>query len=160
MTFITTLFSVIEYLLISCKCKINKKKLIKLLIFTVSLFVSFVVVLVIVIYPYIQLTLNYSNEEYRYNYYDNYEEDIKIKYEDVGGYEIKKRDVGYLQDRLDEGYIKYNNKKTRFIPIDDRSGCKYIESGGIIHYASADDKVLYKHKNCIPKNQHIIYIKE
>ena len=160
MTLITTIFSITEYLLKYCKYKLSKKNLMIILKIIISLFVSLIIGLVIIIYPYIQITLNYTNEEYKYNYYDNFEENIKIKYEDVGGYEIRKRDVNYLQQKLDNGYIEYNNKKTRFIPIDDRSGCKYIESGGIIHYASADDKVLYKHKNCIPKNQHIIYIKE
>ncbi len=90
------------------------------------------------------------------NSYDRqFNENVQVIFEPMQAYVINQEDTMRLTVLLLEGNIMYNDTLKPFIIIDDRDSCDQIVAGGIIQYSNDDDKVLYKHPNCIPETQTI-----
>lgn len=99
---------------------------------------------------------NIKTGDIKINTYDNqFNENVQVIFEPSQAYIITQEDTMRLTVLLLEGEILYNDTLKPFIIIDDRDSCDQIVAGGIIQYADDDDKVLYKHPNCIPETQTI-----
>ena len=136
---------------------IDKSDIKLFIIYILSTIIVFMVGVYIADYLYTEYNQrNIKTGDIKINTYDNqFNENIQVIFEPSQAYVITQEDTMRLTVLLLEGEIMYNDTLKPFIIIDDRDSCDQIVAGGIIQYANDDDKVLYKHPNCIPETQTI-----
>ena len=136
---------------------IDKSDIKLFIIYILSTIIVFMVGVYIADYLYTEYNQrNIKTGDIKINTYDNqFNENIQVIFEPSQAYVITQEDTMRLTVLLLEGQIMYNDTLKPFIIIDDRDLCDQIVAGGIIQYANDDDKVLYKHPNCIPETQTI-----
>jgi hypothetical protein len=115
---------------------------------------SIILVITFYILDY-KIEFNIKKEQQMGFFENNLKENALLVYKDRPIYVIKEEDINFLQEKLNQGYINYNGEEKKFIYIDNRNNCDKIEKDGVLQYADADNKVLYKHYNCIPQTQKI-----
>jgi hypothetical protein len=136
---------------------IDKSDIKLFIIYILSTIIVFMVGIYMADYLYTEYNQrNIKTGDIKINTYDNqFNENIQVIFEPSQAYVITQEDTMRLTVLLLEGEIMYNDTLKPFIIIDDRDSCDQIVAGGIIQYANDDDKVLYKHPNCIPETQTI-----
>jgi hypothetical protein len=136
---------------------IDKSDIKLFIIYILSTIIVFMVGVYIADYLYTEYNQrNIKTGDIKINTYDNqFNENVQVIFEPSQAYVITQEDTMRLTVLLLEGEIMYNDTLKPFIIIDDRDSCDQIVAGGIIQYANDDDKVLYKHPNCIPETQTI-----
>jgi hypothetical protein len=136
---------------------IDKSDIKLFIIYILSTIIVFMVGVYIADYLYTEYNQrNIKTGDIKINTYDNqFNENIQVIFEPSQAYVITQEDTMRLTVLLLEGEIMYNDTLKPFIIVDDRDSCDQIVAGGIIQYANDDDKVLYKHPNCIPETQTI-----
>lgn len=136
---------------------ISKSDIKLFIIYILSTIIVFMVGVYIADYLYTEYNQrNIKTGDIKINTYDNqFNENVQVIFEPSQAYVITQEDTMRLTVLLLEGQIMYNDTLKPFIIIDDRDSCDQIVAGGIIQYANDDDKVLYKHPNCIPETQTI-----
>jgi hypothetical protein len=136
---------------------IDKSDIKLFIIYILSTIIVFMVGIYIADYLYTEYNQrNIKTGDIKINTYDSqFNENVQVIFEPSQAYVITQEDTMRLTVLLLEGEIMYNDTLKPFIIIDDRDSCDQIVAGGIIQYANDDDKVLYKHPNCIPETQTI-----